>query len=82
MPGDVTFIAHALVVPSTDPSELEWRDANVEQMAMDMSKAFEEAEGASVRFVCTPKLARDAGLPDHPGFDILSLRTGNQQRSI
>jgi hypothetical protein len=57
VPGDVDFIAHALVVPSTDPAELEWRDANVEQIAMDLAKAFEEAEGAAVKFVHTPKLA-------------------------
>ena len=71
VPGNVDFIAHALVVPSTDPAELEWRDANVEQIAMDMVKAFEEAEGATVKFVHTPKLARSASLPDHPGFDVL-----------
>ncbi len=82
VPGDVDFIAHALVVPSTDPTELEWRDANVEQVAMDLAKAFEEAEGASVKFVHTPKLARAASLPDHPGFDILSLRSENHQRCI
>jgi len=82
VPGDVDFIAHALVVPSTDPAELEWRDANVEQIAMDLAKAFEEAEGATVKFVHTPKLARSAGLPDHPGFDVLSLRSGNRQRCI
>ena len=83
VPGDVEFIAHALVVPSTDPAELEWRDANVEQIAMDLTKAFEEAEGAVVKFVSTPKLARAAGLPDHPGFDILSLRSASsQQRCI
>lgn len=82
VPGDVDFIAHALVVPSIDPAELEWRDANVEQIAMDLAKAFEEAEGATVKFVHTPKLARAAGLPDHPGFDILGLRSGNQQRCI
>jgi hypothetical protein len=82
VPGDVDFIAHALVVPSTDPAELEWRDANVEQIAMDLAKAFEEAEGATVKFVHTPKLARAASLPDHPGFDILSLRSSDQQRCI
>ncbi len=82
VPGNVEFIAHALVVPSTDPAEREWRDANVEQIAMDLVKAFEEAEGATVKFVCTPKLARAAGLPDHPGFDILSFRAGSQQRCI
>lgn len=82
VPGDVDFIAHALVVPSTDPTELEWRDANVEQIAMDLAKAFEEAEGGAVKFVHTPNLARAAGLPEHPGFDLLSLRHGNQQRCI
>ena len=82
VPGDVDFIAHALVAPSTDPTELAWRDANVEQIAMDLVKASEEAEGASVRFVHTPKLARSAGLPDHPGFDVLSIRPGNRQRCI
>ena len=82
VPGDVDFIAHALVVPATDPAELEWREANVEQIAMDLSKAFEEAEGANVKFVHTPSLARAAGLPDHPGFDLLSLRHGYHQRCI
>jgi len=82
VPGDVDFIVHALVVPSTDPAELEWRDANVEQIAMDLTKAFEEAEGATVKYVHTPKLARAAGLPDNPGFDVLSVRTGSSQRCI
>jgi hypothetical protein len=39
---------------------------------MDMVRAFEEAAGAKVKFVHTPELARATGLPDHPGFDILS----------
>ncbi|NLO34549.1 MAG: DUF3883 domain-containing protein, partial [Candidatus Hydrogenedentes bacterium] len=82
VPGDVDFIAHALVVPATDPAEIEWRDANVEQIAMDIAKAFEEAEGAKVKFVHTPSLARAAGLPQHPGFDLLSIRHGDQQRCI
>jgi superfamily II DNA or RNA helicase len=82
VPGDVDFIAHALVVPSTDPAELDWREANVEQIAMALAKAFEEAEGAAVKLVHTPQLARSAGLPDHPGFDLLSLRPGSRQRCI
>jgi transcriptional regulator with XRE-family HTH domain len=82
VPGDVDFIAHALVVPATDPGEIEWRNANVEQIAMDLAKAFEQAEGAIVKCVHIPGLARAAGLPDHPGFDLLSVRTGNQQRCI
>lgn len=82
IPGDVAFIAHALVVPTADPVELEWRDSNVEQIAMDYAKAFEETEGAYVKYVHTPSLSRAAGLPDHPGFDLLSTRHGDEQRCI
>ena len=74
VPGDVEFIAHALVVPSTDQADIERHQAHVEQIAMDLVRAFEEAAGAKVRFVHTPELARAAGLPDHPGFDVLSMR--------
>lgn len=82
VPGEVEFIAHALVVPSTDPEDPERLQANIEQMAMDLVRAFEEAAGAKVRFVHTPELARAAGLPDHPGFDVLSIRPGNERRCI
>ena len=82
VPGDVEFIAHALVVPSTDKADLEQHQANVEQIAMDLVKAYEEAEGATVKFVHTPELARAAGLPDNPGFDILSIRPGGVRRCI
>ena len=56
--------------------------ANVEQIAMDLVRAFEEAAGAKVRFVQTPELARAAGLPDNPGFDVLSIRPGQERRCI
>lgn len=82
VPGEVEFIAHALVVPSTDPADIERHQADVEQIAMDLVRAFEEAAGAKVRFVHTPELARAAGLPDHPGFDVLSVRPGNERRCI
>jgi len=82
VPGDVDFIAHALVVPSADREDLERHQANVEQIAMDLVRAFEEAAGAKVKFVHTPELARAAALPDHPGFDILSIRPGNERRCI
>lgn len=49
---------------------------------MDLVRAFEEAAGAKVRFVHTPELARAAGLPDHPGFDVLSMHPGNNRRCI
>jgi hypothetical protein len=82
VPGDVEFIAHALVVPSTDQADVERHEANVEQVAMDLVRAFEEVAGAKVRFVHTRELARTAGLPDHPGFDVLSVRAGDERRCI
>ncbi len=82
VPGSVDFIAHALVVPSTDQADRERLDANVEQTAMNLVKAYEEASGAVVRFVHTPELARAAGLPENPGFDVLSIHSGNARRCI
>jgi superfamily II DNA or RNA helicase/DNA-binding XRE family transcriptional regulator len=82
VPGDVAFIAHALVVPSTEPNDLDRHQADIEQIAMDLVRAFEEATGARARFVHTPELARAAGLPDHPGFDVLSMRPGSERRCI
>ena len=80
--GGVTFIAHALVVPSTNPEDMEQHDAEVEQIAMDLARAYEEAAGAVVRDVHTPDLARAAGLGDNPGFDLLSHRPGGERRAI
>ncbi|NCO35064.1 MAG: hypothetical protein AUJ92_02035 [Armatimonadetes bacterium CG2_30_59_28] len=76
-PGAVTFVAHALVVPSSDPRDLEEHDVNVERVAMQVTWAFEEAAGAKVIDVHTPELALAAGLPANPGFDLLSHRPGN-----
>jgi hypothetical protein len=82
VPGAVDFIAHALAVPSGDAADLERHQADVERIAMELARAFEEAAGAKVRFVHTPELARAAGLPEHPGFDVLSLRPGSERRCI
>ena len=81
-PGSIAFVAHALVVPSSDPMDQERYDVNVERVAMQITQAFEEASGAKVLDVHTPDLARAAGLPDNPGFDILSLRSENEKRAI
>lgn len=80
-PRAVQFIAHALVVPSTDPADREDYDAKAEQVAMSLAWAFEESEGAIVKDVHTPELARAAGLSDNPGFDLLSMRP-KEKRSI
>lgn len=57
-------------------------DANVEAIAMRFARAYEEAEGATVHDVHTPPLARAVGLPDHPGFDLLSVRPQGEKRGI
>ena len=70
--ADLEFVACALVVPSTDPEDKMRRDDEVERIAMREAMAYERARGASVRDVSTPAKARAAGLPDWPGFDVLS----------
>ncbi len=80
--GGITFIAHALIVPSTDPDDVAQHDAEVEQIAMDLVTAFEEAAGAVVKDVHTPALARAAGLTDNPGFDLLSIYPDGRKRAI
>ena len=81
-PGEVTFVAHALVIPSADPVDGEQHERKVELAAMAIARVFEEAAGAKVLDVHTPELARSAGLSDNPGFDLLSLRPGNEKRAI
>ncbi len=81
-PGTVTFIAHALVVPSSLPADLEQQEAAVELVAMRLAQAYEEAAGAKVLAVHTPELARRAGLPDNPGFDLLAVRADGEKRCI
>ena len=54
----------------------------VEQIAMHVAWAHEEAAGATVKDIHTPELARAAGLPDNPGFDLLSIRPGGEKRAI
>lgn len=73
-PGEVTMVAHALVLPTDDPEEKKRYDADVEAIAMRLARVHEEAAGATVHDVSTPQLARRAGLNDSPGFDLRSRR--------
>lgn len=82
IPGQVDFIAHALVVPSSDPIDLEQMDQNIEEIAMQLTWAYEESFGAVVKDVHTPQLALKAGLGPHPGFDLLSVRPEGEKRCI
>lgn len=78
--GNLTFFAHALIVPSTNAEDLARHDAEVERIAMDFVRAYEEAEGAVVKDVHTPELARAAGLTDNPGFDLLAIYPAGDSR--
>ena len=70
--GDLRFLVHALVVPASDPGEVERYDARVEEIALRIAIAWERDHGGTVRDVSKPEHARLAGLPDWPGFDLLS----------
>ncbi|WP_295450143.1 DUF3883 domain-containing protein [uncultured Thiodictyon sp.] len=78
-PGRVEIIATCLVQPSQDPADIQALDLEVERIAVDIAMAAETARGARVRDVSTPERARLAGLMDHPGFDLLSERPGEER---
>lgn len=80
--GDVTLLAHALVLPSTDPADRDRHDTEIERIATQVSRTYEESFGARVYDVSTPELALQAGLDKHPGFDLLSHRPGGEKRCI
>jgi superfamily II DNA or RNA helicase len=80
--GEVTFLAHALAVPSADPEDRKRHDADVEAVAVKVAWAHEEAAGARVQDVSTPPLAVRAGLAEHPGFDLLAERPVEGRRAI
>ena len=82
LPGEVAFLAHALVVPSSDPEDKQRHDKEIELVAMRVAIAHEEAQNAVVRDVSTKEKALAAGLGEYPGFDLHSLRPGGAERAI
>jgi hypothetical protein len=72
--GEVSFVAHALVLPSSDPEERERHDREIEQIAVNVTRAYEESFGATVHDVSDPV--------DKIGFDLLSRRLGGEERCI
>lgn len=81
-PGEITFLAHALVLPSSDPVDIQQRDDAVEAVAVQVAVAYEEAAGAKVLDVSTPEKARKAGLGDWPGFDLLARYPNGEEKAI
>ena len=82
VPGAVRFLAHALVVPAVDSADRERYDATIEEIAVRIAVAWERERGAEVQDVSKPALARVAGLPDWPGFDLLATQRGGAVRNI
>ena len=81
-PGNVKFLAHAFVIPSSDPVDKMRYDADVEAIAVQKARAFEETLGAKVSDVSTPERALAAGLGEWPGFDLLSHRPSGEELAI
>jgi hypothetical protein len=82
VPDEVIFLAHALVVPSSDPEDRKRHDEAVEAMAVKVAWDYEVAGGATVKDVSTPVQSIAAGLAKYPGFDLLSIHPGKQERAI
>jgi hypothetical protein len=82
VPGAITFLAHALVVPSNDPEDRKRYDEEVESLAVKVAWAYEESQDAHVKDVSTANLAIAAGLTPHPGFDLLSKHPEGRELAI
>ena len=80
--GGLRFLAHALVAPAAGLGEIERYDARVEEVALRIAVAWERDRGGAPRDISKPELARLAGLPDWPGFDLLSSHGEGEARSI
>jgi len=82
VPGEMTFLAHALVIPSSDPEDRLRYDATIEAIAVQVARAYEEALGAVVQDVSTAERAMEAGLGAWPGFDLWSRRPSGEHIAI
>ena len=81
--GPIRVLALALISPARSAAARESYDADVERIAMELARAWEEASGAKVHDVSTPPKARAAGLTiDHPGYDLLAVYPSGEQRAI
>ena len=80
--GEVRFIAHALAVPPPADDDVHRYDERVEDIAVRIATTWERERGATVQDVSKPELARNAGLPNWPGFDLLATQPNGETRRI
>ena len=76
------FIAHTLAIPSQEGDESQRYDERVEDIAVRIATAWERERGATVPDVSKLELARDAGLSNWLGFDLLATQPNGQTRCI
>ena len=79
--GETRFIAHALAIPPPAGDDSRY-DERVEDIAVRIAIAYEREHGATVQDVSKPELARNAGLPNWPGFDLLASHPDGETRRI
>ena len=80
--GEVQFVAHALAIPPPEGDDAQRYDERVEDIAVRIATAWERECGATVQDVSKPALARNASLPNWPGFDLLATQPDGQLRRI
>ena len=80
--GEVRFVAHALAIPPPEGDRTQRYDERVEDIAVRVAIAWERERGATVQDVSKPQLARNAGLPNWPGFDLLTTQPDGETRRI
>ena len=80
--SEVRFLAHALAIPPPESDASHRYDERVEDIAVRIAVAWERQRGATVQDVSKPELARDAGLPNWPGFDLLAVQPSGEIRRI
>ncbi len=79
--GEIRFLAHALVIPAHRNDDAGSHE-RAEEIAVRIATGWEQDRGARVQDVSRPALARAAGLPDWPGFDLLAHPPGSKPRCI
>ena len=80
--GRIRFLLHAIGVPPSPHDTIEKHDERVEEQAVLIAVAWEQARGATVTDVSKPELARSVGLPSWPGFDLLAVHPQAETRNI
>ena len=78
----VQFLAHLLTNPPPADGDIEQWDERVETVAVRIAFQAESDRYAQVQDVSTPEKAHAAGLPNWPGFDLLSHHPDGEKRSI